>query len=285
MIAASNRQYEALSRGTVALARLRGGPGPDDLRMHKSLLPPREPAAGPADGGKIGVERWLAGQVIETAPRRVLDLGCGFGSFLATLMRGWDGEALGINASAYPVQYGASFWRDNSAASAPVLRQAVFGADLNEAPFDALIALESLGYSDNLDATLRWVGELMRPGGRAWILDDWAHSQLPRDDHDLSALCRHWHRSRLYTSEEFLAVAAQQGLELHRRECLTDQVPARHRPPQRRRRWPLAALSRLGASTLGQLGAAFLGGWHLENLYARDKARYELIVLERPAHD
>jgi len=217
--AASNRQYDALSRGIVALARLRGGPGPDDLRMHKSLLPPQVATAGTADGGKIGVERWLAEQVIATAPRRVLDLGCGFGSFLATLMRDWDGEGLGINASAYPVCYGASFWRDNSAASAPLLRQAVFGADLHEAPFDALVALESLGYCDNLDATLRWVRELLRPGGRAWILDDWAHPQLLRDDHDLSALCQHWHRSRLYSSEQFLALAARRGLELHRRDA------------------------------------------------------------------
>ena len=283
MNAASDRQYDALGRAIVALARLRGGPAPEDLCMHKALLPPRWEGGKSVSAGKSAVERWLAAQLRADAPARVLDVGCGFGSFLATLRQGWDGEAVGINASGFPIDYGRRYWRARDPLRAPDLRTGLFGAAVPGTPFDAIAAIESLGYAEHLDETLAWLRDLLRPRGRLWILDDWCAAGLPQDDPDVDALCRRWRRPGLYPCEALLSAGATQGLVLVRRQSLTALVPATRRPPGAPRRRLLHALTGLGGRTAaGQVAAAFLGGWHLDALYARGCARYELLVLERP---
>lgn len=275
----SDAQYDALSRSIVALARLRGGPRPVDLCMHKALLP--GPEGSP--GGKRAVETLLVSQITAMAPRRVLDIGCGFGSLLAALQADWQGQSLGINASAFPIDYGAAFWERHGPGNTAEMRQGAFGCNLEAEPFDAVIALESLGYARDLTATMSWLYNLLSPGGQVWVLDDWAADDLAADDEDRRALCVNWRRSHLYSGGQFAAAARACGLEVRERRSLTERVPARQRAPRRARRHLLQWLRRLGGRrAAGEIGAAFLGGWHLERLYHRGLTHYDLFILRRP---
>jgi SAM-dependent methyltransferase len=254
--------------------------------MHKTLTTcGAEQAADLPGPGKDGVERWLAGQVLTAMPSRVLDIGCGFGSLLATLRATGGCEAIGLNAALFPVEFGNRFWRLRNPEIAPSLRQGEFGMRLNERGFDAIIALESIGYTQDLPATLSWITGMLNPGGRVWLLDDWRHEKLANNDSDLRSLLKHWRRSQLFSIEDVIRAACDQGLKVHRRQELTLMVPAAEAAPGVARRRLLSVLHRLGGEgRVGELAAAFLGGWHLENLYARGVARYELILLQWQGH-
>ena len=285
MRAASDRQYEALSRFLVTFAKLRGGPEPADLCIHKRLTPSdNAPAAAEPCGGKSAINEWLADRVSRTAPRHVLDVGCGFGTLAAAINQNCSAKVSGINASRFAISFGREYWSHRTPGKPMRLHHASFGDPIDGGPFDAVVTVEALGYADDLTTTFAWLAKLCAPGAAIWLLDDWAARDLDPQDPDLRAVCGHWHRRTFYTREAVATAALACGFEVTDCQSLTHRVPATQRPPRRLRRWALGLATQvLGASRPGEIARAFLGGWFLESLYARGLCAYELIELRRHA--
>ncbi|MEM6483825.1 MAG: methyltransferase domain-containing protein [Pseudomonadota bacterium] len=313
---ASDAQYDALSRLIVAVASLGRGPRPADLNMHKALISEPESPVHPASSrrSKTGINDWLTAEIAAVKPRRVLDIGCGFGTLLASIRAEHTCDTIGLSPTPFTVAYANRFWRDHQPGSAPDIRLQAFGEPVVARPgsdfetgsergddsgssgisetetetetesrsFDLIIALESIGYSADLTDTLSWLDTLLDEHGTVWLLDDWRIAQWPEHASAIQALGRCWHRPRLYSVEDLLNAAGDHGLSLVDRVDFTHRVPAVHQRPGSARRVCLRIAKAVsGATRCGEVASAFLGGWYLESLYNQGAVRYELIKLQR----
>jgi SAM-dependent methyltransferase len=270
------RQYDVLARACHLSARLRGGVRPHRLCLHKSLLPPapadgRDP--GPA-GGREGLNQWLAERVARAKPKRVLDLGCGFGSTLFALAQGHKGEFVGLTQSAFMVQTATSLAGQAGLAGNLRFFEGEFAKLRELERFDSIIALESLSYFDDLTRAARLLASALRTKGTLWIVDDWLREPLPPEHPDVHGICESWGRVRMHTVRELDEALAKEGFQNVETRDLTAQVPASVRSPSRSTgimRW---AARHLPGRQLRALAAAYLGGFHLERLYATSAMEY-----------
>ncbi len=269
--------YETLSRfqwWRSRRARAQGG----GLELRKRLSPPRG-GDGPADGG-AGLDRWLFALLAGRPAARVLDLGCGFGISAQRWATLGGGTAVGVTPSAVQVARASEVAaRAGLAARVRFLRQD-FTAPLDER-FDVALAIESLGHAHDLAAALANVHRALRPGGVFLWVEDLLRIALP-DDTDVQRLATEWSSPPLRTVEGARQALQAAGFTLRAEVDLTRQVPAS----------PLAQLAvrerrlvrvrhTIPLPPVRRLLSAFLGGIHLERLYARELACYRVWMSER----
>lgn len=273
--------YESLARFQWWRARR----GVDDgslggLEMRKRLLPARR-ADRPADGG-AGLDAWLDVLVGGFAQRRVVDLGSGFG---ASLLRAADAGAsscVGVTASEYQAKRANQVARARGVDDRCRFEVAQLGDPLP--PADVVLAVESLGHASDLGGALAQVAASLRSdsGGVFVWLEDLLVAPS-RDDPDVIALARAWASPQLRCLSEVDDAIAAAGLRVTQSVDLSDQVPRKDAVKLNRARRRLHALRTItpvpGARRVLD---AFLGGLHLERIYARGLARYQLVVA-RPA--
>lgn len=270
------QQYDVLARACHLSARLSGGVQPHRLCLHKSLLSPAradDPDPGPA-GGKDGLNQWLTERVARAEPKRVLDLGCGFGSTLFALAQRHKGEFVGLTQSAFMVKTASALAGEAGLGGDLRFFEGEFAKLRDLERFDSIIALESLSYFDNLTCAARLLASALRTKGSLWIVDDWLREPLPREHADVRGLCESWGRARLHTVHELEGALAEEGFQCIENRDLTEQVPASRRSPSRSGgllRWASRHLPGRSSRTLA---AAYLGGCHLERLYAASAMEY-----------
>ncbi|MEL7043820.1 MAG: hypothetical protein AAGL66_02210, partial [Pseudomonadota bacterium] len=96
------------------------------------------------------------------------------------------------------------------------------------------------------------------------------------------AVCTSWGRRELYDWSSCRHAFLERGLELIEDLDLTDQVRATQDPPGELRRALLAVTAALAPGLrCKSLLHAFLGGWHLERLYARGLTSYRLAAFRK----
>ncbi|NBD37915.1 MAG: methyltransferase domain-containing protein [Verrucomicrobia bacterium] len=270
------RQYEVLAKTRYLSALLRGGVRPERLCLHKTLLPADSSldAADCPAGGRDGLNQWLADGITEERPKRVLDLGCGFGATLFALARRMEGQFVGLTQSAFLVKTAASLAEKEGRANELTFHEGEFALLSTLGSFDAIVAVESLSYFDELAEAARLLGEALRPKGSLWIVDDWLRKPLPEEHTDVRGLCETWGRRRLHTAEELEAAFAGKGFQLVENRDLTPQVPALRASASPRSGWLRLAARRLPGRQLRSLAAAYLGGFHLDRLYAASLMEY-----------
>ncbi|NBD37045.1 MAG: methyltransferase domain-containing protein [Verrucomicrobia bacterium] len=267
-------QYEVLARTCHLSALLRGRIRPDRLCLHKTLLPVEGAAAEHPAGGRDGLNQWLANRIAEKRPKRVLDLGCGFGATLFALAHRMEGEFVGLTQSAFLVKTAASLAEKEGRASELTFHEGEFALLTSLGSFDAMVAVESISYFDELPEAARLLAEALRPEGSLWIVDDWLRKPLPDEHADVRGLCESWGRRRLHTVEELEAAFAGKGFQLVENRDLTAQVPAFRASASPRSGWLRLAARRLPGWQLRSLAAAYLGGRHLDRLYAASLMEY-----------
>lgn len=281
------RQYDALARMAAWSARLQGPLRIDRLCMHKRLLPPPAGLEGERPGaGQSAINDFLAERIVRDQPATVLDLGCGFGATLAALAERHQARYVGVGNASFPLRIGRGLLPKTQGGRDVSLQLADLNAPQALGRFDAILALESLAYADCLATAAANTVAAMNPGAVLWLIDDWLGSSAHRDDHDARAVCASWGRKELYDWPSCRHAFLQQGVELIEDLDLTDQVPARQRPPGRLRRALLAqTVALVPVATFRSLLHAFVGGWHLERLYARGLAHYRLAAFRKMDSD
>ena len=160
-------QYDSLARVTAWLARFRGNRDIDSLCMHKQLLPPATSRAAMRPGpGQTALNDFIARRVAAEQPASVLDLGCGFGSTIAALARRHRAAYLGVANSPLSLKIGRSTLPEDYEGS----RIRLATADLNTPDelgcFDLILAVESLAYAEDLEATVTRIHTALNPGGQ-----------------------------------------------------------------------------------------------------------------------
>jgi SAM-dependent methyltransferase len=246
--------------------------------MRKRLHPSQ--TGGPTDGCE-GLDQWLMEQVQDQPRRRILDLGCGFG---ASLMR-WmpapedsnDGHAFGITPSAYQVRRARQIAKQLGAGARCTFLQQTLEAEL-PVDLDVVLAIESLGHTTDLAKVLRQIHQSLQPNGMLVWLEDLL--QEPRaDDADVAALAGSWSSPPLRDVSSVHHQLQAAGLQLVAEWDLTPQVPHRSLAQIQRSH---AAASRWRKFTplpfVRRVAQAFVGGFVLEQLYARGLACYRVML-------
>jgi arsenite methyltransferase len=115
---------------------------------------------------------------------RILDVGCGPGFYVAELLEqvGAGGSVVGVDAS--PQMLAVAAKRCAGHANVEFREAAATSLPVDDASFDAALAVQVLEYVDDVPAALAQMQRAVRPGGRVVVWDvDWAtvswHSSDP----------------------------------------------------------------------------------------------------------
>jgi len=275
--------YESLARFQWWRRTLQRAAPDSGLEMRKQLNAPQ--ADGPSDG-RAGLDEWLMRQ-IDGQPRRILDLGCGFG---ASLLRWLPppshdeedlGHAYGITPSAYQVRRARQVASQAGGSSRYTFLQQSLEAQL-PTEVDVILAIEALGHTSKLSVILQHVRRSLSPSGSLVWVEDLLHEPAHQDP-DVAALATSWSSPPLRDVATARRELKDAGLEVTAEWDLTPQVPHReltviersHATATRWRRWLPLPFAR-------RVAQAFVGGFVLERLYARGLASYR-VLLARPS--
>src|SRR5262245_36673804 len=120
----------------------------------------------------VARNRWAAGLLDIQPADRVIELGCGPGVAVAALAaRATEGLVVGVDHS--QVVLGQARRRNRAAIRASRVRlvhSSVEGLAIGDGPFDAALAVNTLGMWPDKTARLRELGRLLRPGGRIAVV-------------------------------------------------------------------------------------------------------------------
>lgn len=248
--------------------------------MHKTLSVP--PGTEGGNGRTAGLEhvnnRLLEAAHLPSRPR-VLDAGCGFGGTIFHWHGRVGGSYDGLTLSRVQLRVARREARRRG-----IDGDCRFHLQSYDAPvagtYDAVVAIESLIHSRDLNTTIPNLAKSLRPGGLMVILDDMAEvnidSEAPDEARDLRV---HWGCARYAMQQDYLKAIDSAGLKVIHEDDLTSQVRPRN----------AAVLDRLEATynrlykvlrftSVRTVLSAYLGGLALERLYLKEDVCYRLIV-------
>lgn len=251
------------------------------LTMHKGLAP-LQSATQHALQEVSAVHQLLIHQVDFPAQPKILDAGCGFGGTMFFLHDQLGGEYHGLTLSGVQLRVAQKTAHKRKTGSHCKFFLQSYDAPLTET-YDAVLTIESLSHSPNLEDTLVNLSQAIRSKGLFIVIEDMAlldvHTKFP---FETDLLRENWACARLPLVSDFQDFFHKRGFVIEKEVDLTNRVE--FRPPelldgliskfQRRFKWmPLAA----GKSII----SAYLGGLALEKLYALKAATYRMLVFRK----
>ena len=142
---------------------------------------------------------------------RVLDVGCGTGTFVRRLVDANPAQAVvGVDLSA-----GMLGVARRTAGTAPNVRFVEASAEalpLPDGAFDVAVSASALHYADRPDVALAEMARVLRPGGRAVVLD-WDRSRWPMPLLDAALRVVDPAHTRTFSAREIDALVAAAGFE------------------------------------------------------------------------
>ena len=252
--------------------------------MHKQLAVPQS-----SDGARrrtAGLEhvnsRLLEAAGLAANPR-VLDAGCGFGGTIFHWHSRLGGSYDGLTLSR--VQQRVARREARRRGIADNCRFHLQSYDMPVAgTFDAVVAIESLIHSRDLNTTIPNLARSLRPGGVMVILDDMATTNI--DDaapDDARALRDHWGCARYSTQEDYWNAVGLAGLRVSHEDDLTAQVQPRETAVLDRLEKTYTRLYQtLPLTSTRTILSAYIGGLALERLYLKKLVRYRMVVARKP---
>jgi cyclopropane fatty-acyl-phospholipid synthase-like methyltransferase len=251
--------------------------------MHKTLSVP--PGVEEGRRRTAGLE-YVNDRLLEAAPMpqspRVLDAGCGFGGTIFRWHNRIGGSYDGLTLSRVQLRVARREARRRG-----LENDCRFHLQSYDAPiagtYDAVVAIESLIHSPDLNATIPNLAKSLRPGGLLVMLDDMAEVDLDDEAPDEARLLRiHWGCARYCSQEDYLRALDRARLSVIHEEDLTPRVQPRN----------AAVLDRLEATynrlykvirltSARTVLSAYLGGLALERLYLKENVCYRLIVARK----
>jgi SAM-dependent methyltransferase len=255
--------------------------------MHKSLAVPGEPRAG-SSRRTTGVE-YANLRLLEVArdaglPARplVLDAGCGFGGTIFSWHQWVGGRYDGLSLSQVQVRVAEREARRRGVADQCRFHVASYD-DPRPGNYDAVVAIESLLHSANLDTTALNLAGVLRPGGLLLVLDDMATCDLDTIRPADAALVRsHWGCSPYPTYHDFRGAIERGGLAVIYEEDLSPLMGVRSPTFLARQERLYRFLHRaIPVPPVRTVVSAFLGGVALERLHGSGHVEYRLVVARK----
>jgi cyclopropane fatty-acyl-phospholipid synthase-like methyltransferase len=248
--------------------------------MHKRLsVPPGTEDGGRTTAGLEHVNNRLLEAAHLSAKPRVLDAGCGFGGTIFHWHSRMGGSYDGLTLSRVQLRVARREARRRG-----IDADCRFHLQSYDAPiagtFDAVVAIESLIHSRDLNTTILNLAKSLRPGGLMVLLDDMAKVNLDSEAPDEARALRiHWGCARYAMQEDYKKALDSAGMNVIHEENLTPQVQPRN----------AAVLDRLEATynrlykvirltSARTVLSAYIGGLALERLYLKKEVCYKLIV-------
>lgn len=248
--------------------------------MHKRLAVPAE--EDHAGGRTAGVE-YVNDHLLEVAgldpERRVLDAGCGFGGTIFHWQRRIGGRYDGLTLSRVQLTVARREARRRGIADVCRFHLRSYDEPLQR-DFDAVVAIESLIHSADLERTIPNLASALRPGGTLLVLDDMATADLDRTRPAEAALLRsHWGCARYPTLQDYRAAVNHAGLTVVHEEDLSPLMRPRLEEVLDRLETRYSFLHRtIPLSPVRTVVSAYLGGIALERLHGSGEVCYRLIV-------
>ncbi|HVF91090.1 MAG TPA: methyltransferase [Blastocatellia bacterium] len=251
--------------------------------MHKTLSVP--PAIEGGRGRTAGLEhvnnRLLEAAGLPPSPR-VLDAGCGFGGTIFHWHNRIGGSYDGLTLSRVQLRVARREARRRGIEAHCRFHLQSYDAPV-AGPYDAVVAIESLIHSRNLDTTIPNLAKGLRPGGVMVILDDMAEVNLDSKAPDeATALRVHWGCARYAMQEDYRKALDNARLSVIHEEDLTPQVQPRNASVLDSLEAKYNNLYRLIPLTSARtVLSAYIGGLALERLYLQENVCYRLIVARK----
>jgi cyclopropane fatty-acyl-phospholipid synthase-like methyltransferase len=209
-------------------------------------------------------------RVDQSGARLIADAGCGYAGFAVFVARqaptlAVDGYTLSDVQQAVAHQVLARLRLSRSR----VLLQSY---DRLERRYDAVVAIESLGHSPNVAATLRHWARQLRPGSVVVIIDELFRPEVPPAHPEIQRFMQSLHFSLLLQRAPVEAMVRAAGLSMADWVVLSDRYHVHTRPDEECDRL-------MHAYQLGGAHQGYIGGMLLEKFYNRGWVDYVLLVL------
>jgi SAM-dependent methyltransferase len=247
--------------------------------MHKRLS--IEAANSRTAGVEYVNDRVLAVAGLAAGPR-VLDAGCGFGGTIFHWQPRIGGRYEGITLSRVQLAVAQREARRRGITGACRFRLQSYDGPLGTG-FDAVVAIESLIHSPDLDRTLPNQARALAPGGVLLVLDDMAACDLDRyRPAEADLLRRHWGCARYWTYDDYRDGLHRAGLSLVHDEDLSALMRPRHVEILDRLELAYSFLHRrIPVRAARTVVSAYLGGIALERLHGSGDVHYRLLVARK----
>lgn len=221
--------------------------------------------------------------VADLAPGpRVLDAGCGFGGTIFHWQRRIGGRYEGITLSRVQLTVAQREARRRGIADACRFRVQSYDGPLGTG-FDAVVAIESLIHSPDLERTLPNLAGALTPGGVLLVLDDMAARDLVRHrPAEAELLRKHWGCTRYWTYDDYQEGLHRARLSLVYEEDLSALMRPRREEILNRLELTYSFLHRMvPLSPVRTVISAYLGGIALERLHRSGDVHYRLLVARK----
>jgi SAM-dependent methyltransferase len=210
--------------------------------------------------------RW----VDQAGARFIADAGCGYGGFAVFVARqastlSVDGYTLSDVQRAVAQQALARLHQSKS-------RALLQSYDRLQQQYDAIVAIESLGHSANVAATLRHWASHLQPDGIVVIIDELFRAEVSPTNLEIQQFLRSLHFSLLLQRAPLEAMLREAGLSVLAWVVLSERHQVHTRPDEECDRL-LHGYHHDGAHQ------GYIGGMLLEKFYNRGWVDYVLLVL------
>ncbi|MEM7416518.1 MAG: methyltransferase [Gemmatimonadota bacterium] len=271
------RYYDRNTRRFLLVGR-----GADTHSIHRELWPPGVASAREA---ARYVDRLIADEIEATADgpvRTIFDFGCGVGGTLFYLAERFaDARLQGVTISPKQVQIAERLLAQNGLAERCAIEREDFHSVQLGLQADAIVAVESLAHSDDVDAFLSNVAHHLAPGGVLLVADDFLAAEEtsfgPGQRRGIARFRAGWRLPGLGTVESLAGRASAHGLSLR-----TDVDLSSYTRPGYRIRDAAIRLSSPLLERLGLIGVPFfgnvIGGNALQSGLKSGTIHYRLLV-------
>jgi cyclopropane fatty-acyl-phospholipid synthase-like methyltransferase len=208
--------------------------------------------------------------VQHTRAEFVADAGCGYGGFAAFVAN----QAPAIHVDGYTLSdvQQAVAQQVFARLHLPHARVLLQSYDRLVQPYDAIVAIESLGHAPNVGATLRHWARHLRPGGLVVIIDEIFRPEASPEHPEIQQFMLSWRFSLLLQRARVEALVQAAGLHMATWVSLSARYHVHTRPDEECDHL-LEAYQHEGAHP------GYIGGILLEKFYNRRWVDYVLLVL------
>lgn len=265
---------------------LRFGGGKRVGAIHRKLW---APGVNTGEQALLYINRWIAGELFPSrlasdGSKRWLDVGCGVGGTATYLAEHLDAHVTGITISAKQAAIARSRARQAGLLDFCSFIAADFHALPARVEFDGAYAIEAFAHSRHPDRFFEQISKLLKPGGKAIIVDD-VLAELPSQDNASNQrgiwterFRMGWRLHALLKPARIVEAAEKAGLNLIAQQDFSTFIKPLSKRMETIFRW-VALLPLPGA-----YWQSLRGGMALQICLAHGWVRYQGLVFEKQDH-